>query len=45
MTGLLTTTRRRVLKDDIFDKEVANYVFARKPPRSVAPGVVFVSEL
>jgi dihydrofolate reductase len=27
-----------------FDKNVANYVFSRKPPKKVAPGVEFVTE-
>jgi dihydrofolate reductase len=31
-------------KDDIFDKNVANYVFSRKPPKVAAPGAEFVSE-
>ena len=29
---------------EIFDKNVANYVFSRKPPKQVAPGAEFVSE-
>ena len=28
----------------IFDKKIANYVFSRKPPKKVAPGVEFVTE-
>jgi len=28
----------------LFDTKVANYVFSRKPPKRVAPGVKFVSE-
>jgi dihydrofolate reductase len=28
----------------LFDRKLANYVFSRKPPRRVAPGVEFVSE-
>lgn len=28
----------------VFDRRMANYVFSRKPPRNVAPGVEFVSE-
>jgi dihydrofolate reductase len=28
----------------VFDKKVANYVFSRKPPKKVAPGVEFVTE-
>ena len=31
-------------KEPVFDPKVANYVFSRKPPRRVAPGVEFVSE-
>ncbi|HVH86692.1 MAG TPA: hypothetical protein VM912_08205 [Terriglobales bacterium] len=31
-------------KKSIFDRKVANYVFSRKPPKEVAPGVQFVSE-
>jgi dihydrofolate reductase len=30
-------------KDGMFDTKVANYVFSRKPPKRVAPGVEFVS--
>jgi dihydrofolate reductase len=28
----------------MFDRRLANYVFSRKPPRTAAPGVEFVSE-
>jgi dihydrofolate reductase len=31
-------------KKSIFDKNIANYVFSRKPPRKPAPGVEFVTE-
>ena len=31
-------------KGGIFDKKVANYVFSRKPPKTAAPSVEFVSE-
>jgi dihydrofolate reductase len=31
-------------KDGMFDTKVANYVFSKKPPKRVAPGVEFVSE-
>jgi dihydrofolate reductase len=31
-------------KKSVFDKNVANYVFSRKPPRKHAPEVEFVSE-
>jgi dihydrofolate reductase len=31
-------------KDGMFDTKVANYVFSRKPPKSAAPGVEFVSQ-
>ena len=30
-------------KDGMFDTKVANYVFSRKPPKRVVPGVEFVS--
>ena len=36
--------RKNNIKDGIFDKKVANYVFSRKPPKKAAPGVQFVSE-
>jgi dihydrofolate reductase len=31
-------------KESIFDKNVTNYVFSRKPPKKPAPGVEFVTE-
>jgi dihydrofolate reductase len=31
-------------KESPFDKSVANYVFSRKPPKKVAPGIEFVTE-
>jgi len=31
-------------KESIFDKNVANYIFSRKPPKKQLPGVTFVSE-
>src|ERR1700722_20386759 len=31
-------------KESMFDKNVANYIFSRKPPKKQAPGVKFVSE-
>ena len=31
-------------KESIFDKNVVNYIFSRKPPKKQAPGVTFVSE-
>jgi dihydrofolate reductase len=31
-------------KEGMFDKNVANYVFSRKPPKRAAPGVEFVSK-
>jgi dihydrofolate reductase len=31
-------------KADIFDRKLANYIFSRKPPKTAAPGVKFVSE-
>ncbi len=31
-------------KEGMFDTKVANYVFSRKPPKRVAPGVEFVSK-
>ena len=36
--------RRKGTKSAMFDTNVANYVFSRKPPRRAAPGVEFVSE-
>src|SRR5215471_14728072 len=40
----LAYQKRTRMKGSIFDKKVANYVFSRKPPKTVAPGVEFVSE-
>lgn len=31
-------------KERIFDENVANYIFSRKPPKKPAPGAQFVSE-
>src|SRR5262245_33827730 len=31
-------------KQSVFDKNVANYIFSRKPPKKAAPEVQFVSE-
>ncbi len=36
--------QKKSTKDAIFDNKVANYVFSRKPPKTAAPGVEFVSE-
>ncbi len=36
--------KKKDIKEGIFDKKVANYVFSRKPPKRAAPGVEFVSE-
>ena len=36
--------KKKGIKDGIFDKKVANYVFSRKPPKRAAPGVEFVSK-
>ena len=40
----LAYQKKHGLKDGMFDTKVANYVFSRKPPKRVAPGVEFVSE-
>jgi dihydrofolate reductase len=36
--------KKKGIKRGIFDKNVANYVFSRKPPKRTAPGAEFVSE-
>jgi dihydrofolate reductase len=36
--------KKQGLKEGMFDKNVANYVFSRKPPKKAASGVEFVSE-
>jgi dihydrofolate reductase len=36
--------KKKGIKDGMFDKKVANYVFSRKPPKKAAPGVEFVSQ-
>jgi dihydrofolate reductase len=36
--------QRKHRTPSIFDKNVANYIFSRKPPMKVAPGVEFVTE-
>ncbi len=36
--------RKTAAKESVFDKNVANYVFSRKPPETAAAGVQFVSE-
>lgn len=41
---LLDYYRKRGRTKGLFDAKVANYVFSRKPPRRVVPGVEFVSE-
>ena len=40
----LDYVKRTGMKQSVFDKNVANYVFSRKPPKEVAEGVKFVSE-
>lgn len=39
----LAYQRKKRIKESMFDSRVANYVFSRKPPKRVAPGVKFVS--
>jgi dihydrofolate reductase len=41
---LLNYYKARGRKRGMFDTKLANYVFSRRPPRPVAPGVEFVSE-
>ena len=41
---LLKYFRTHRVKGEMFDRKVANYVFSRKPPKKVAPGVEFVSK-
>lgn len=41
---LLNYYKQRGKTKGLFDTKVANYVFSRKPPRRVAPGVEFVSQ-
>jgi dihydrofolate reductase len=41
---LLNYYKRRGKTKGLFDTKVANYVFSRRPPKQVAPGVTFVSE-
>ncbi|HVQ29412.1 MAG TPA: dihydrofolate reductase family protein [Vicinamibacteria bacterium] len=41
---LLDYYKKKGKKRGLFDAKVANYVFSRKPPRRVAPGVEFVTE-
>ncbi len=41
---LLNYYRKKGKKAARFDTKLANYVFSRKPPKSMAPGVEFVSE-
>jgi len=41
---LLAYCRKKGIKEGMFDTKVANYVFSRKPPKKVVPGVRFVSE-
>jgi dihydrofolate reductase len=40
----LAYQRKAGRKGGMFDTKLANYVFSRKPPKRVAPGVEFVSE-
>ena len=41
---LLAYHKKKASKGGMFDTKLANYVFSRKPPKRVAPGVEFVSE-
>jgi dihydrofolate reductase len=41
---LLAYYKKKGTKGGMFDTKLANYVFSRKPPKRVAPGVEFVSE-
>jgi dihydrofolate reductase len=41
---LLNYYKRRGKTTGLFDTRLVNYVFSRKPPKRVAPGVEFVSE-
>jgi dihydrofolate reductase len=41
---LLNYYKKRRKTKGLFDTNVANYVFSRKPPRKAPPGVEFVSE-
>lgn len=41
---LLSYHKQRGKTAGLFDTNVANYVFSRKPPKRAAPGVEFVSE-
>jgi dihydrofolate reductase len=41
---LLNYHKKRGRTTGLFDRKVANYVFSRKPPRTQAPGVEFVSQ-
>ncbi len=41
---LLAYNKKHGTKGDLFDKNIANYVFSRKPPKRPAPGVEFVTE-
>lgn len=40
---VLSYQRKKRIKESMFDRKVANYVFSRKPPKRAAPGVEFVS--
>lgn len=40
----LAYAKKKSIKRGMFDTKLANYVFSRKPPKRVAPGVEFVSE-
>ena len=41
---LLAYYKKKGTKSGMFDTKLANYVFSRKPPKRVSPGVEFVSE-
>src|SRR6266699_1709727 len=41
---LLAYYKKKGMKGRMFDTNLANYVFSRKPPKRAPPGVEFVSE-
>ena len=41
---LLAYHKKHGLKGEMFDTKVSNFVFSRKPPKRIAPGVEFVTE-
>ena len=40
----LAYSKKKDTKGGVFDTNLANYVFSRKPPKRAVPGVVFVSD-